>query len=499
MQRRIIIVVAFLTFCFLYPGVTPQPMNSTAIDTTPTKSNILGDGESNPFEVTWWSRDNQGPVELQDNDIVDGDRIEVLATFPNSTENPEDNIVNIQWSASSGFIESRNGTLLIPDDGYEPFIQGLQLDQLVWERFDGIQIGNNVRLTLFHNNSDTDALVYWADQDNQTWYTDAGLTARQMATQALPETGSFVANRAGSIVVGIYCYDYQPGHYNLIVDTTDEANGKVDGNTVVCETWQWEKNVTLSFDFTATTDMGQLIKQSLNNVTFNNFFAPQISTVDIVADGALRYISWSTTDRNLFETHHYEIRLSIDGGYTYLLLSTGFTRNSYVWNTAGFDDYEVCRIQITAIDSVGLSSSAVSSIFSIGANADFTGSFWYATTASGNSSYIWGSNDNKVSWQVWIENYNPMEYEVFIDGEIIRTGWTNGEEISVDADGLSIGLHMFTLALISDAERRNDTVYVEVLPDPHEVVLQSFSSGSAGVLIVAILFLAELSRRYRRR
>ncbi len=230
-----------------------------------------------------------------------------------------------------------------------------------------------------------------------------------------------------------------------------------------------------------------------------NDVTPRVGNIDIIADGALRYITWAVTDRNLFETHHYEIRLSIDGGLTYQLLATDIIRNSYVWNTARFDNYEVCIIQITAIDSVELSSFALSSVFSIGTNADFTGAFWYATTSSGNSTYTWGSNDNEVSWQVWIENGNPMEYELLINDSIIRTGWTNGEEISMDADGLSIGLHTFTLTLISDAERRNDTVYVEVLPDPQQAVLQSFSSGSAGFLLVAVLFLVEFSRRHHRR
>ncbi|MHA2426230.1 MAG: hypothetical protein ACXAEF_15685, partial [Candidatus Thorarchaeota archaeon] len=87
------------------------------------------------------SRDNIRPTNLQDNDTVEGDRIEIQAKFPNSTENPQENVVNVQWSATSGFLERRNGSLVIPYDGYEPFIMGLEIEQFAWERVDDIKIG----------------------------------------------------------------------------------------------------------------------------------------------------------------------------------------------------------------------------------------------------------------------------------------------------------------------------------------------------------------------
>jgi hypothetical protein len=296
-------------------------------------------------------------------------------------------------------------------------------------------------------------------------------------------------------MVGMYSYDHQPGTYNLIVDTTESVTGEVEGNSVECATWDWDRNVTLNLEFTANTQSGELIIRSLNNVTFNNFFSPMISDIEVVVDGTLRYVSWNVADRNLYDSHRYEVRYSIDRGQTYQLLASNVTRESYVWNTAGYDEHEVCLVRITAYDELGLSGTIISSEFSIGAEAEFTGSFWYSTSSSGNSSYIWGSEDNEVVWRVWIENRNSLEYLLLIDTDVIQTGWTVGEEISVNTDGLSLGLHSITLILIAENERRDHIVYIEVLPDPQQAVIQSIGSASAGFILFAVLILAEYIKK----
>ncbi|MHA1908987.1 MAG: hypothetical protein ACW98Y_16930, partial [Candidatus Thorarchaeota archaeon] len=190
MQRRFLGVVIVLVLSCLTISQTNVSIESTTLDRQLTEHNTLADGESIPFETRWSSRDNVHGAELMDNDTIEADRIEVIATFPNSTDTPHDNIINVQWRASSGFIENRNSSLVVPEDeDYEPFIMGLELQNLAWERIDGIHIGDDVRLTLHHNNTDTDVLVYWADMDNSTWLTDGGITARQMATAGTYETG----------------------------------------------------------------------------------------------------------------------------------------------------------------------------------------------------------------------------------------------------------------------------------------------------------------------
>ncbi|MFW9850363.1 MAG: hypothetical protein ACFFF4_14620 [Candidatus Thorarchaeota archaeon] len=495
MRRINQIVVLFLMFAFSFPSIVSAVQNEAlhSSDQTPTQT------QDSLFSIQWTSRENRQPAELQNGDTIYGDRIQVLATFPNSTENPQNNIVDIQWSASCGFRESRNGSLIIPYPEYEPFIMGLEVDQLVWERIEGINTGDLVSLTLFHTNTDTDVLVFWADSNNSTWLTGGGLTALQMATGGTSERGRFIADRAGAIMVGMYSYDHQNGTYNLIVDTTVEITGETTGNIVEYETWGWQKNVTLDLAFSATTSQGQLIKRTVENVTFNNFFAPQISNVEVITDGVLRYLTWNVDDRNLNDTHRYEIRYSIDGGLTYQLLASNIVRNSYVWNTAGYDEHDVCLVKVTVIDAVGLTDSAISSDFSIGADAIFTGSFWYSASSSGNTSYIWGSEENEVSWRVWIENHNPLEYQILVDDEVVRTGWTNGDELSVDADGLSLGLHRFTLVMLVGQSYQNNTVFVEVLPNPELTVIQYVSSATAGFLMFIVFILTEYYRHQNKK
>lgn len=455
-----------------------------------------GGEDSSFFETRWWSRDNTSPQYLADNDVIMGDRIEIDAEFEDNPDNPLMNVESISWRASKGFVENRSGELLVPDPGYDPFFQGMRMDQFTWECIEGILQGDNVRITLSHSNSDTDVFVYWANIDNSRWTTETSITGRQMITgNPRVEHGAFIAQMSGSIMVGIYCYDHQPGQYNLTIDTMEEENGSVQQNSVRYRTWTWGRNVTLSIDFIGNTVSGSLINRSIHNVTFQNFFAPAISNIQIISEGILKHITWDLQDRNRFESHQYEVHFSYDNGLTYQLLSRGLTTRYYLWNTAGFRESNEYRIQVRAIDASGLVGYGFSPAFSAGSLAEFTGLFWYAIESSGNASYVQGSVNNSISWNVWIQGDNQLDFEIYLDGEVIETGLTRGEEITVDTDGLSAGVHAFTLSLGSETRTRNDTIFVEVFPDPHYAYVQTTCSLSAGVIMFLSILTVEVKRR----
>lgn len=496
-EARAFTFALLLIVCCIPLSLPNVVVNTDTNDNQTSVLAAIGD-DNDYFETQWWSRESTTPSNITDDSIVTGDRIQFSAEFPNSVGDPDSDVVSIEWSATKGFRHNVTGNLVIPYDGYEPFILGMNVSQFAWEKVDNIKQGDNVRLTLYHNNTDTDVVVYWADVDNSTWISNFGITGLDMATAAIHvERASFIAEREGSIMVGIYSYDHQPGYYDLIVDTSDTVSEVVEGNTVMYETWHWGSNVTLALDFTAETLGGSLIETSLSNVTFQNFFSPEVSEVQIVADGVLRYITWEIRDRNVYESHTYEVRVSLDGGVSYQLLATGIGETSYVWNTGGFDNYEVCIVEVRALDSNNLQNSGFSSEFSIGANADFTGLFWYAISSRGNQSYIWGHNNNNVTWQVWIENRNLMAYEIAIDGIVTNSGWTTGEEFIVSADGLDMGQHTFSLTLSIDGANRTNTIYVTVLPNPELTTNQIAVSSLTGSFVLGLLLVSEIGRRRR--
>jgi len=420
------------------------------------------------------------------------------ASFDDSNYYPDLNVDEVRWSASRGFIEHRNGELIIPNDGYEPFIMGLEIDQLGWERIDGIQRGDNVRISLTHSNTDTDVLVYWANTDPSLWLTDGGLTARDLATARPTETGSFIADNDGAIMVGIYSYDHQPGIFNLSVDTREEDRGIETGNQVRYDTWSWGRNVTISMKFRGLMANGTTVSRGLSNLTINGFFNPVITDVRILPFGLLRYVVWDVFDRNQNDAFEYEFLVSLDGGVSFMLLASGINDNFYEWNTGEFDAYETCIIQIRAIDSIGLTGNGFSETFSVGANAYYTGTFWFATSSSGNRTYMFGTSENRVSWDIWIQNDNPMMYEVFLDDDVIRTGWTVSGLIEVDADGLSLGLHSFTLSLIVGTDTWTDSLFVDVIPNPDLILVQLIGSIAAAGIISLAVVLYEFLRRVKK-
>ena len=496
-NRGLLIIVLLILMSSPQLDVVQSKEN---LQVTPSRGNSLvaQDSADNLLRLQWWSRDSPSPKVLEDGTTIIGDQITVQASFDDSHYSPGVIVDEVRWSASRGFIEHRNGELIIPYDGYEPFIMGLEIDQLGWERIDGIQRGDNVSISLTHNNTDTDVLVYWADIDPSLWMTDGGLTGRDLATARPTETGSFIADHDGAIMVGIYSYDHQPGTFNLSVDTREEDTGIETGNQVRYNTWSWGRNVTISMEFKGLMANGTTVSRGLSNLTINGFFNPVITNVRVLPFGLLRYVVWDVLDRNQNDAFEYEFLVSLDGGVSFMLLASGFNDNFYEWNTGGFDAYETCIIQIRAIDSTGLTCSGFSETFSVGAKAYYAGTFWFATSSSGNSTYAFGTSENRVSWEIWIQNNNPMMYEILLDNEVIRTGWTVSGLVEVDADGLALGLHSFTLSLIVGTDTWNDSLFVEVIPNPALILVQLIGALTATSIISIAVVLYEFFRRVKR-
>ncbi|MDF1539984.1 MAG: hypothetical protein P1Q69_13895 [Candidatus Thorarchaeota archaeon] len=492
-NRGLVIIVLFL-FLVGSPSSNVDDFLNASV-TIPRDNSISQSNGEDILELRWWSRETPSPQILEDNAIIEGDRITVEAVFEDSMEHPDLRVEEVSWSVSRGFIKHRTGELLVPDDeAYEPFIMGLNISQLVWERIDGIQRGDNVRLTLFHDNTDTDVLVYWADIDPSLWFTDGGLTGRQMATPVRPEIGSFIADHDGAIMVGMYSYDHQNGTYNLTVDTSENDSGNVHGNSVCYETWSWGRNDTLSMGLRGTTANGTIVSKTLSNLTINGFFEPTITDVDVLPNGLLRYIVWDVFDRNQNDVFEYEVLISLDGGVSFQLMASGITEKFYEWNTGGFDAFETCIVQIRVTDSTGFRGTGFSETFSIGANADYTGIFWFATSSSGNVTCTYGTPTNPVSWEIWIQHDTPMQYQIILDDEVIQEGWTVSGLLEIAVDDLALGTHKITCSMMFGPDRWNDTVFVQVIPNPAFKILQLIGSVVATSIISIAVVLYEFYR-----
>lgn len=487
-----------VTTVFIVCGISilfPISSGLLSLNGSATSSSCMAE-DPQSFYVRWWSRDGLAPKILADGDTVQGDQINIEAVFPRSRDTPEADVDSISWTASTGLVVNRSGPLVIPDDGYNPFGGYIDLDQFAWEQIGVINRGDNVRLSVRHSNPDTDVLVFWNTPDKESWRAETSILGYRLATGRVGiETGDFIADRSGYLMVGIYSFDGESGTYSLTLDTTETQTGHCNGNTFRCTTWQWNRNVTVDFSFVGVTSIGSSIRHMLNNVTFENFFSPAVRNIHVSMHETTKLITWEVYDRNLYESHQYEVLVSRDGGHSFQLLAGSLHEASYSWDTAVFGEFARCQIQVRAFDSIGLEGVGYSPVFMVSSLEGNRSDAWFTVSSPNNSTYIWGSSGHTISWAVDVIDDVPLEYTVKVDDCVRRTGWTVTDEIGINADGLGVGVHELTLVIDTGSSEYSVNVYVEVLPNPDVSNYQVLSTACACVLVLSVAALLERSRR----
>ena len=76
--------------------------------------------------------------------------------------------------------------------------------------------------------------------------------------------------------------------------------------------------------------------------------------------------------------------------------------------------------------------------------------------------YEYDTTGHSLSWFAFDED--PAIYEIYLDGELISTNsWSSGSSISIDIDGLEVGIYNYTIVVIDDkGNSASDTVIVTV-------------------------------------
>jgi hypothetical protein len=496
--ERYLIAVMIVLVCGL-SVLVPAASSSLLRSNSPPDLACMSE-DLQPFYVRWWSRDRVVPELLTDGAVIQGDQISVEAVFPRSRSSPEENVASISWTASSGMVVNRSGSLVIPDDGCNPFGEDIDLAQFAWERIDGINRGDNVRLSVRHTNIDTDVLVFWNAPNKSLWRAETSILGYHMATGRVGiETGDFIADRSGCLMVGIYSFDHQSGEYTLTLDTSEIQTGDCSGNAFTCSTWQWGKNITLDFTFAGVTVSGSPVTHTLSHVTFENFFSPSVGNIRVSMGGTIKSIMWEVSDRNLYEEHRYEVLISRDAGRTFQLLAGSLHEAIYIWDTAGFEEFDRCQIQVRAFDSIGLEGVGFSPVFMVSSSKGNSSDAWFTVSSPSNSTYIWGSSGHSVSWTIDVVDDIPLPYMVKVDDCVRRTGWTVTNEIWINTDDLDVGLHEVTLIIETGSSQYNASVYVKVLPNPDVSIPQFLNTACACILVFIVATLLEHDRRSSQR
>lgn len=488
-KKVALLTVALLSF-FSIPCIIPTQGHILF------KPNSIEIGNMTSSNITYWSNENPKPQQLADNITIEGDQIMISAEFPDNHEDPNINVQSVSWIACRGSVVNRTGALVIPEGEYDPFLSRVVLNQFTWELVENIERGDDVRIDLYHSNPDTDVLVFWNDTNPFGWSSTTSIIGVSMATGNLHhESASFTAQRPGVLAIGIYCFDRQPGEYLLSVDTREFETGRVEGNSVKYDTWHWGKNVTLNLEFIGNTAIGLTRGLSVNRVTLMNFFSPVVQNIHIISRGDTKEITWDVFDRNRFEIHEYEVLISLDGGCFFQLIASGITTNYYSWNIAGYGRFDQCQIQVRACDDLGLIGFGYSPLFVVLSTDAMANGRWFAIVSSGNLTYIWGSSDNQVSWDIRSLDNVPLSYEVAIDDTVVASGWTSGGEILVDVDGLELGTHEAVLFIEVGQNSYNECLIIRVLPDASLYMRQFMMTFATAMILTSAIVTLELKRR----
>ncbi|MDH4213546.1 MAG: S8 family serine peptidase [Candidatus Thorarchaeota archaeon] len=306
----------------------------------------------------WNARDVPAQTVITDGGSAVGDHVYMNATWDNGVNPliPEFGITSMEMKILYGNLVERTGPTVAASDPDAAFSGSpINPDDFAWETVAGIVTDDVVRVTVDFDGSDCDVMMWWSTVPMaERTYGNKIAVAPSMTSGAHPEAGSFVADRDGSIVVGIMDYAGDSSTYWLTVDTRVglEPARAYHTRTFMIDTYYLLQNQTFGILVSSDTGSNFDYTGGISNVFIGNYFTPHV-TVNAPVETSTNHfnITWSSTDRNVDDTTYYSVWLSNDGGDSYMLLQQNTTATSYQWNAVGWLDTDyIVRIRAYSLD-----------------------------------------------------------------------------------------------------------------------------------------------------
>lgn len=436
-------------------------------------------GDPRPFAISYTSNWNDTPTIIQNSSVCTGDHVEFRAWIPDLVNLPELDIktINMTVSVVGRFSITRN--LVIPSEGYDPFMGPINLTEFDWVFVPNIDEDATVDIVADFTNTDCNFVAFWADTDNSTWAYRNDLLGRQMATGAHPEVGVLETDRAGTLAIGCINCDGQPGTYTLEAHCHGSrfAFASAELNKVFLDTYIFG-NKTLLVEVQGTTVTDSIFTFVRTDVIVENHFAPRLGNVIVeVTDSADVRIDWTVEDANAEEEVFFDVLLSVDDGVTYHIIESDLSTTSYTWDSTGFLFRDTYRVKIRGYDNdpvfnpnpsshgywPGLTDEAESISF---AHPGLNGRpLVIGLTSPADVEYIWSTIQNTITWTV--SSLYPTSYSVFRNDTLVETGslQSGGGDVVVNIDGLDVGVYKYWIEVSSaftDWTSMLDIVYVSV-------------------------------------
>jgi hypothetical protein len=106
------------------------------------------------------------------------------------------------------------------------------------------------------------------------------LLGNQLATSSKPESGSFIPNRSGDLVIGCFNFSNSTGNWSILLNQ-GVFNFETEESSIEIDTYSLGKNVECGLNVTGYTSNGSEVKGSYTNLSITNFFAPEIENISI--------------------------------------------------------------------------------------------------------------------------------------------------------------------------------------------------------------------------
>ncbi len=427
----------------------------------------------------WTSNDSPTPQPVTDNDLLTGDHIvfENTWSITQPPSLPEYDITSSSIHFVTGIYEVRTGTYVDPQ-GYDQWPIPLSETSIyVWEGIKGIRAYDSVRVTLHANGLDPSFEVYeWWDSnlDDIVTLDEIGVSAFISVDDGdadVDEYGQFTAdhNMDIAIVVFNWAWAYQSGvDYSLEVDTRSTLKIENTEKNLSYDTYYLGNNGTRDVHLYGYTDTNVEFYVEINNVTFNNYFVPDISLSSPnggeVWTGT-NSINWTASSGNPSDYDPiYDILISNDGGATYELLASNVSTSPYSWDCDPWQYMTNYSIIIRVTDRNMVNQDESDTTFTAGSAA--TPLVTPFIFGGGDQTFNLGEIGRELKW--CISDLHPGTINLYID-DVLDSTWVWLDVVNVTTislDSLTQGEYNYTIqAIDSDGLVTIQTSIVTVLGD----------------------------------
>ena len=399
-------------------------------------------------EIFWTSNDMTVATPITNHSYLHGDHVTINAAWSNTST------MNAKLEFYSGIISKKTQSLVIPNPAYNPYVGVIDVSQFSWIYVDNIKQNEYVNIVADFNNSNCDIMAWWADTDNGTWKFSNNLLGSSMITDIKPENGSFIASRDGELAIGCFDFDLNPGIWTITVTSGSKyIVGPVNNHTLKFDTYSYLNDGTWSIRFSGKINETPLIVV-LVNVTISNSFAP---VVEILTPNGGQIsgnygISWNSTDINVDDILAHEVRVSNDGGVTFMLLATHYNDSSIIWNQTGWIRLSSYVVKVIASDGVLLGSDTSDSNVTAG---DPLINDFDKPIILGPKVIIFEYTNETITLSWLVSDFHANEYTILLNDTPYEIGiWSSGN-LTIQFENYTIGIYNFTVIVNDTSSNRN--------------------------------------------